>query len=259
MSDFNSYYDGIVLAARNVRKSFGPLEIIHDVNIDIKHGERHALIGPNGAGKSTMFNLLSAAFPPTSGEILLDGAVINSLEPFEVNRRGLSRSFQITSIFPRLTIFENLRIGAFARFGVRFNVWSTAGRLRKVNDEADRLLRLVRLERVASELAGNLAYSDRRALELGLTLATDPRVILLDEPTAGMSREEAEYTTSLIKTVTEGRTLLIVEHDLDVVFSLADRISVLVHGQIIASESPAEIKCNAAVHEAYLGKETATC
>lgn len=252
-------YEGIALAARNVRKSFGSTEIIRGVNIDIRQGERHALIGPNGAGKSTMFNLLSSAFTPTSGEILLDGTVINGLEPAEVNRRGLARSFQVTSIFPRLTTFENLRIGAFARYGVRFNILSAASRLRKANEEADRLLRLVRLERVASERAGNLAYSDQRALELGLTLATDPRVILLDEPTAGMSREEAEYATHLIRTVTEGRSLLIVEHDLDVVFSLADRISVLVHGQIIASNTPAEVKRNTDVQEAYLGQEAAAC
>lgn len=252
-------FEGIALAARNVRKSFGSTEIIRGVNIDIRQGERHALIGPNGAGKSTMFNLLSSAFTPTSGEILLDGSVINGLRPAEVNRRGLARSFQITSLFPRLTTFENLRIGAFARYGVRFNILSAASRLRRANEEADRLLRLVRLERVASERAGNLAYSDQRALELGLTLATDPRVILLDEPTAGMSREEAEYATHLIRTVTQGRSLLIVEHDLDVVFSLADRISVLVHGQIIASDRPAEIKRNTDVQEAYLGQEAMEC
>jgi branched-chain amino acid transport system ATP-binding protein len=252
-------YDGIALAARDVRKSFSSTEIIRGVSIDIRQGERHALIGPNGAGKSTMFNLLSAALPPTSGQIFLNGEAINGLGPAEVNRRGLARSFQITSVFPRLTTVENLRIGALARYGIRFNILSAVTRLRKANDEADRLLRLVRLERVASELAGNLAYSDQRALELGLTLATDPKVILLDEPTAGMSREEAEYATSLIRTTTEGRTLLIVEHDLDVVFSLADRISVLVHGQIIASDTPAQVKGNASVQEAYLGHEAASC
>lgn len=254
----SSSCDSIALATRNVRKAFGPTENISGVNVDILSGERHALIGPNGAGKSTMFNLLSGAFPPTSGKILLNGIAINGLESAQVNRLGLSRSFQITSVFPRLTTFENLRIGVFARLGVRFNVWSRASRRQRANEEADRLLRLVRLERVAFERAGTLAYSDQRALELGVTLATDPQVILLDEPTAGMSRDETEYATSLIRAATAGRTLVIVEHDLDVVFSIADRISVLVGGQIIATDRPAVIKRNAAVQEAYLGQEMKT-
>ncbi len=243
------------LRAEDVRKAFGPTEIIRGVNLAILTGERHALIGPNGAGKSTMFNLLSAAFAPTSGRIFLNEKQVNGLTPAELNRLGLSRSFQITSLFPRLSVFENLRIGAFAQLGILFNFWKSAFAVKSANREAERLLSLVRLERVANEIAGTLAYSDQRALELGLTLATNPSVVLLDEPTAGMSRDETEYATTLIRDATVGRTLLIVEHDLDVVFSVADRISVLVHGELIATDIPAQIRSNTAVQEAYLGEE----
>lgn len=243
----------IALQTRQLKKSFGALEIIRGVDLDVKRGERHALIGPNGAGKSTMFELLSAGIKPTSGEILVSGRSIVGASPADVSHFGLSRSFQITSIFPRMTVAENLRIGVFARRGIRSDFVHLSERMHEVNDEVEKLLTTVRLQDRRHVQASDLPYSEQRALELALTLATDPKLLLLDEPTAGMSRQEAAYTVELIKRVTEGRTLLIVEHDMEVVFNLCDRISVLVYGRILATGDPQEIRANADVQAAYLG------
>lgn len=245
-----------VLSLRAVHKSFGPAQIIRGVDLDVTPGERHAVIGPNGAGKSTLFHLISGQFAPTSGEILLEDVPISGLPPYQVNRRGLARSFQITNIFPGLTVFENLRLAAMRRFGLDFVVWRRVAALKAVTRLVEDLLVQVRLTDRAEVLASALSYSQQRSLEIGMTLASDPKVILLDEPMAGMSNEETEYTTGLIRDITLGRTLLIVEHDMDVVFRLSDRISVLVYGQIIATGTPDEIRSNAAVREAYLGEET---
>lgn len=244
-----------VLSLKGVRKSFGPVEIIRGIELDVIPGERHAVIGPNGAGKSTLFHLISGQFAPTSGDILLDGLPIGGLKPHLVNRQGLARSFQITNIFPGLSVFENLRLAVMRRFGLDFVFWRRASRMKAVTALVEELLAQVRLERRAKALASALSYSEQRSLEIGMTLASDPKVILLDEPMAGMSHEETEYTTGLIRDITRGRTLLIVEHDMDVVFRLSDRISVLVYGQIIATGTPAEIRGNAQVREAYLGEE----
>lgn len=244
-----------VLSLHGVRKSFGPIEIIRGIELDVVPGERHAVIGPNGAGKSTLFHLISGQLTPTAGDILLDGLPIGGMAPHLVNRQGLARSFQITNIFPGLSVFENLRLAVMRRFGLDFVFWRRASRLKAVTHLADELLAQVRLEKRASVLASELSYSEQRSLEIGMTLASDPKVILLDEPMAGMSHEETEYTVGLIRDITRGRTLLIVEHDMDVVFSLSDRISVLVYGQIIATGTPAEIRGNLAVREAYLGEE----
>lgn len=241
------------LAIRDLRKSFGPLEIIRGVTLAVAPGERHAVIGPNGAGKSTLFGLVSGLHAPSSGEILLGGAPIAGLAPHEINRRGLARSFQITTIFPRLTIFENARIGVLARYGHRFDLLHRAARLRRITEETDALLEFVRLGHLRDRTAGDLAYSDQRALEIAMALSTGAEVILLDEPTAGMSTEETEYAVDLIRRVTESKTLLVVEHDMNVVFSLCDRISVLVHGEILATGCPEEIRANAQVQAAYLG------
>ncbi len=243
----------IALQTSDLRKAFGPIEIIRGVNLEVREGERHALIGPNGAGKSTMFELLSAAIGPTSGNILLFGESTQGLNPAEVSHRGLSRSFQITSVFPRLTVFENLRIGVFARRGIRSDAMRLSSRLTDIKHEVEHLMTTVRLQDRRDTLAGDLPYSEQRALELALTLSIDPKLLLLDEPTAGMSRQEAEHTVDLIHRITEGRTLLIVEHDMDVVFRLCDRISVLVYGEIIASGGPQSIRNNADVQTAYLG------
>ena len=242
-----------VLELRDVHKAFGPLSIIRGANLGVRDGERHALIGPNGAGKSTLFNLISGRYAPNRGEIMLRGRRIDGLAPEKINRMGLGRSFQITSLFPRLSAFENLRIALMPRFGVRFSVAYPLDRHSDVNAHAHELLEAVRLGMRRDVPAGELAYSEQRALEIALTLATDPAVILLDEPTSGMSRNEATHAIDLIREVTPGRTLLIVEHDMDVVFQLCDRISVLAYGTIIASGSPGDIRNDPAVRQAYLG------
>ncbi|NVK47489.1 MAG: ABC transporter ATP-binding protein [Rhodobacteraceae bacterium] len=246
-----------ILSLQHVHKSFGEAHIIRDANLDVIPGERHAVIGPNGAGKSTLFHLCSGQFAPSEGKILLNGKNIAGLKPAEVNRRGLARSFQITNIFPGVTVFENLRLAVMRKHNLQFVFWRSAARLRVVNEEVDDLLTKIRLTERAQTLASQLSYSEQRSLEIGMTLASDPQVILLDEPMAGMSHEETDYTAGLIREITEGRTLLIVEHDMSVVFSLAHRISVLVYGEIIATGTPEEIRGNARVKEAYLGEEAA--
>ena len=243
-----------VLELRDVCKAFGRLRVMDDVNLTIAAGERHALIGPNGAGKSTLFNVISGMFPPTSGEVRLRGARISGLPPHEINRLGLSRSFQITNIFHRLSVFENLRIGVMARHGVRYGLYRPVDGMGAINDETEAILDRVRLTRHHGRQAGDLTYSEQRALEIGMTLATGAEVILLDEPTAGMSREETGRTVDLIREVTEGKTLLMVEHDMSVVFSLCDRVSVLVYGSILATGTPDQVRANAEVQEAYLGE-----
>lgn len=244
-----------ILTLENLCKSFGAVQVTHGVTLDILENERHALIGPNGAGKSTLFHLISGNYKPTSGSIRLDGAEIGGLDPAQVNRRGLARSFQITNIFPGLSVTENLRLAVMRRHGLQFNIWRRVAHLRRVSAEVDELLEKIRLTGKARVLAGDMPYSDQRSLEIGMTLASDPKVILLDEPMAGMSHEETDYTTGLIREITEGRTLMIVEHDMDVIFNLADRITVLVYGEVIATGTPQEIRASARVKEAYLGEE----
>ena len=246
-----------VLALEAVDKSFGEAQIIRSVNLEVERGEKHAIIGPNGAGKSTLFHLCSGQFAPSQGRILLNGQRIDGLAPHEVTRRGLARSFQITNIFPGLSVYENIRLSVMRRHGLTYAFWRGVGAFRKVAAETEAILGQVRLEPRARDLASALSYSEQRALEIGMTVASDPRVILLDEPMAGMSHEETSYATRLIREIAEGRTLMIVEHDMDVVFSLADRISVLVYGEIIATGTPEEIRADPRVREAYLGEEAA--
>ncbi|UUX95245.1 ABC transporter ATP-binding protein [Aquabacterium sp. J223] len=246
-----------ILTVRGLRKSFGATEIIRGIDLDLAAGERRALIGPNGAGKSTLFHLVSGQLRPSAGEVLFDGQRIDGRSPQRINRLGLARSFQITNIFPRLTVFENIRIAVMQRAGLQYSFWRRLDGLRPVREAAERLMERVRLQAHADALAGELSYSGQRSLELAMTLASDPQVILLDEPMAGMSAEETDYTLALIREVTAGRALLIVEHDMDVVFALADRISVLVYGQVIATGTPAEVRADPAVREAYLGEEAA--
>lgn len=241
------------VALRDVRKNFGPTEIIRSVTLDIAAGERHCIIGPNGAGKTTLFNLISGRFSITSGQILLDDARIDGLPPHRINRMGLSRSFQITSIFHRLSVFENLRCALLWSRGYRYSFWSPLWRQRALNEEAERLLDELNLATRRELPAGLLSYAEQRALEIGMTIAGGASVILLDEPTAGMSNTETDYAMALIRRVTAGKTLLMVEHDMKVVFDLADTITVLVYGQVIASGPPAEVRASRAVQEAYLG------
>jgi branched-chain amino acid transport system ATP-binding protein len=244
-----------ILSIRGLRKSFGPTEIMRGVDLDLRTAERHALIGPNGAGKSTLFHLLSGHLAPSAGEIRFNGQEIGGRSPQAINRLGLARSFQITNIFPKLSVFENIRLAVMRPHGVQYTFWKVAARDKAIREETERLLELVRLGARASTLAGEMAYSEQRSLEIAMTLASDPQLILLDEPMAGMATEETHYTAQLIRDVTQGRTLVIVEHDMDVVFSLSDRISVLVYGQVIATGTPDEIRNDARVKEAYLGEE----
>jgi len=238
---------------RDLRKNFGATEIIRGVTLDVAGGERHALIGPNGAGKTTLFDLISGRLPLTAGEIFLDGTRIDGLPPHRINRLGLSRSFQITSIFHRLSVFENIRCSLLWNRGFRYSFWHSLGRERSLNDEAGRVLEELNLSPRRNLQAGLLSYAEQRALEIGMTIAGGANVILLDEPTSGMSNTETEFAVALIRRVTQGKTLLMVEHDMQVVFNLADTISVLVYGQVIASGPPATIRANRAVQEAYLG------
>jgi len=238
---------------REVHKSFGKTKIINGVSLAIRQGERHAIIGPNGAGKSTLYNLISGRFPLTSGNILLNGEDITGLRPFEINRKGLSRSFQVTNIFHNMSVYENLRCGVLWSAGYRYSFWHRVGGLRDVALRAEEVMEKIGLAKRRNVLAGTLTYAEQRALEIGITIAGGASVILLDEPTAGMSRSETERAIELVRSVTEGKTLIMVEHDMGVVFGLADRISVLVYGEVIATGTQAEVQANAAVQEAYLG------
>ena len=239
---------------RGIHKSFGKTQIIRGVNLAIEKGERHAIIGPNGAGKSTLFNLISGRFRADSGEILLNGAAITRRRPFEINRMGLARSFQITNIFPRLSVFENLRCAALWSLGYRYSFWHNLSKLADAEAKAEELLERIGLKRRRNIQAGLLTYAEQRELEIGITIAGGAPVILLDEPTAGMSRSETARAVALIREVTQGKTLVVVEHDMSVVFGLADRISVVVYGQVIASGRPEEIRADPKVKEAYLGQ-----
>jgi branched-chain amino acid transport system ATP-binding protein len=237
----------------HVTKRFDRTEIIRGVSLTVPAGERHAIIGPNGAGKSTLFNLISGRFPATAGAVRLHGTDITRRKPYEINRLGLARSFQITNLFHRLSVFENLRCAALWSLGHRYAFWKNLNRLADAEERAEDLLLKVGLKRRRDIQAGLLTYAEQRALEIGITIAGGANVILLDEPTAGMSRAESRRAVELIREVTAGRTLLMVEHDMGVVFGLADRISVLVYGEVIATGTPAEIRASAAVQEAYLG------
>lgn len=243
------------LTLRDVHKSFGEAHIIRGVSLELIEGERHAVIGPNGAGKSTLFHLISGQFTPSSGEIVLGQLQIGGLPAEKITRLGLARSFQITNIFPKLSVYENLRLGVMQRFGLQNTWWRPIAGYVKVRELTENLLEKVRLTRHRDTLGGELSYSEQRSLEIGMTLASDPKVLLLDEPMAGMSREETDYTLDLLRELTARRTLMIVEHDMDVVFSLCDRISVLVYGQVIATGTPDEVRNNKQVQEAYLGTE----
>jgi len=234
-------------------KNFGPTKIIRGVSLAVNAGERHAIIGPNGAGKSTLFNLISGRLAPNSGRVRLNGEDVTGLPPHQINRRGLSRSFQVTNIFPRLSVWENIRCSVLWSLGYKYSFWRGVDGLADVRERTEAILQAIELIDRRRVQAGVLAYAEQRALEIGMTIAGGAGIILLDEPSAGMSAAEAARAVALIRKVSEGRTLVMIEHDMGVVFDLADRISVLVYGQIIASDVPERIKQNSAVQTAYLG------
>ena len=238
-------------------KRFGRTEIIRGANLAVQQGERVAIIGPNGAGKSTLFNLISGRFGPSSGQILLNGQPIQHNTPFEINRLGLARSFQVSNLFPKLSVFENLRCGVLWSLGYGYTFLRFLSGLKDANEKTERLLHDLHLSHKRDVLAANLTYAEQRALEIGITIAGGAQVILLDEPTAGMSVSETSHFIDLIRAVTQGKTLLTVEHDMGVVFGLADKIAVLVYGEVLAFDTPDAVRANPKVQEAYLGSVVA--
>ena len=244
---------GYAIELKDLCKSFGKTEIIRGTNLAVAPGERVAIIGPNGAGKSTLFNLISGRFAPTSGQIVLNGQRIEGKPPYEISRMGLARSFQVSNLFTRLSVFENLRCAVLWSLGYRYSFWRFLANLHDANARADELMHMLRLEHKRDVLAMNLAYAEQRALEIGITIAGGASVVLLDEPTAGMSKSETKRFVELIREVTVGKTLLTVEHDMGVVFGLADKIAVLVYGEVIAFDVPDAVRANPRVQEAYLG------
>jgi len=245
------------LSIQALRKNFGPADIIRGVDLEVSSGEIHAIIGPNGAGKSTFFNLLSGALQPSSGDMALNGTRINGLSPDKIQQLGLSRSFQVSNVFTNLSVFENLRCACLKNSKAGYVFWRPAAGIRQANQRAEEVLALIGLQALREVPAGALPYASQRALEIGMTIACDAQVVLLDEPTAGMSNTETEQAVDMIRKVAAGRTLMIVEHDMGVVFELADRISVLVYGEIIATGTPEQIRNDPRVKEAYLGEEAA--
>lgn len=243
-----------ILALQDVCKNFGETKIIRNVDLDIVEGEKHAIIGPNGAGKSTLFHLISGRYPVSSGAIRFKGQEIHNKPPYEINRLGLARSFQVTNIFPRLNVFENMRCALLWSRGYGYSFWQLLGRQTELNDEAMQMLEQIGLSDRARIPAGELAYAQQRALELGIAVASGAELIMLDEPVAGMSHSEAENAVELIRRITKGKTLVMVEHDMNIVFDVADRITVLVYGEVIATDTPENIRGNPKVQEAYLGE-----
>jgi branched-chain amino acid transport system ATP-binding protein len=255
MAETGEKTNPFILELKDIYKDFEGLEVLFGINLGIEAGERHAIIGPNGAGKSTIFNLITGKYLPSKGKIFFKEENITGASPFDLNRRGMSRSFQITNIFRTMTVFQNVRNAILSKNKIRYNLFSRLEKMEKINHQTEKILKQIGLLERKDAMAGLLSYGQQRALEIGLTIATDPELILLDEPTAGMSTEETREAVKLIEEVTEGKTLVIVEHDMEVVFSLANRISVIYYGEVLASGPPAEIRQNQKVKDAYLGEE----
>ena len=245
-----------VLVVRGVAKSFGPIAVLDEINMSLAAGERRAVIGPNGAGKSTLFNLVSGRFAVTKGSILLNNKRIDGTAPHRLNRMGLSRSFQITQIFKGLSLYDNIYLAVMSRHKRRWAISRFGPAWKTIHQETEQLLDLAQLTPLARKQAGTLAYSEQRALEICMTVATGPSIILLDEPTAGMSRSETSNMVAFIDRMTKNCTLMMVEHDMDVVFGLADTISVLANGRILATGTPEAIRNNQQVQDAYLNGST---
>lgn len=242
-----------LLSAQGIGRKFGGFTALADVSVDFLPGRLTCIIGPNGAGKSTFFNILSGSFPPSSGRIAFDGADITGMPQHRFAHRGIAKSFQITNLFPLLSVRENVRVAAQARH-TTFDMWAPRTRRRDLAERADALLGLVGLTHRGEEPAGNLAHGDQRALEIAVALACDPRLLLLDEPTAGMSPEEARDMMDLILKLNQERTVVVVEHRMKLVMGVSDHIVVLHHGQLLAEGKPDEIRRNDEVRRVYLGQ-----
>ena len=243
----------IILETRNLTREFKGFIAVNQVNLQVQRGHIHALIGPNGAGKTTCFNLLTKFLIPTSGQILFKGQDITALESAQIARMGIIRSFQISAVFPHLSVLENVRIGLQRNMGTSFHFWKSEATLNQLNDRAMQLLAEVGLEEFAESITVDLPYGRKRALEIATTLAMDPELMLLDEPTQGMGHEDVKRVTALIKKVSQGRTILMVEHNMNVVADICDRISVLQRGAILAEGDYQSVSQNPQVLEAYMG------
>ena len=243
-----------ILETKGLYHDFSGLEVLFNINFQVEDGERHAVIGPNGAGKTTLFNLITGTYTPSSGKVFFKGKEVTGAKPHKLARLGMGRSFQITSTFARLTTFQNLRMGILSKRGIRFNLFRRLDKMQAVTDETDEVLKRINLDGERDIPASLLSYGKHRSLEVSLAMATDPDLVMLDEPTAGMSRDETHTAVELIRRLTEGKTMVIIEHDMDVIFSLADRITVLHLGEILAVGTPDEIRENQAVKDAYLGE-----
>ncbi len=248
--------DGVgeaILQARNLTKEFKGFAAVRNVDLDVARGSIHALIGPNGAGKTTVFNLLTRFLAPTAGSIVYDGTDITRRKPADIANMGMVRSFQISAVFPHMTALENVRVALQRRLGTAYHFWKSDHSLECLNDDALALLEQVGLEQYADTASIALPYGHKRALEIATTLALDPRLMLLDEPTQGMSAEDVTKVTALIRKVSAGRTILMVEHNLNVVSTLADRITVLQRGEVLAEGPYEEVSRNRDVMSAYMG------
>lgn len=243
----------MTLILKNLSKNFDKFEVVKNLNISILQGEVVAVIGPNGAGKSTLLDLISGATKPSSGEIIFSGKLIQGKNPYEINRMGMARSFQKNNIFLNLTVFDNLCCATLWSLKYKYNFIKRLSQLKNVTQRVQEMLQMLNLESKAQVLASQLSYAEQRALELGVTLAGNAHLVLLDEPTSGMSQHETRHFTGLIKKMTQGKTLLIVEHDMNVVFELADKIAVMVAGELLAFDVPAAIRANSQVQAVYLG------
>lgn len=242
-----------ILETKDLQHSFGGLKVLFGVDLQITEGERHAVIGPNGAGKTTLFNTITGTYYPTKGKVFFKGKDITGFPPHRLARIGMGRSFQITSTFTNLTAFQNIRLAILSKDGIRFNLFRSVDKMRQVTEETDEMLKRINLYEDRNTQASALSYGKSRALEISMALATNPELVLLDEFAAGMSKEETQDAVALIRNLTEGKTVVIIEHDMDVVFNLADRITVLHYGKILATGKPDEIRNNQDVKDAYLG------
>jgi branched-chain amino acid transport system ATP-binding protein len=242
-----------ILETQSLFKTFKGFVAVNDVNLKVEDGSIHALIGPNGAGKTTCFNLLTKFHIPSSGTILFKGTDITARDPAQIARLGVIRSFQISAVFPHLSVLDNVRVALLKELGVEFSFWKSPKTLNQLNDKAMELLGLVGLNEFADELTVNLPYGRKRVLEIATTLAMSPSLMLLDEPTQGMGHEDVMMVTDLIKTVAKGRTVLMVEHNMKVVSTIADKITVLQRGAVLAEGTYSEVSKNPQVLEAYMG------